>query len=60
MFIGTILLGIIIVFIGVVEWLGHVSVIHAVAILTVIVGLWVALSGYGTYYTRGPGPGPRA
>jgi hypothetical protein len=57
MYIGTILLGIVIVVIGVVEWLTKISVIHAVAILTIIVGLWVALSGYGTYYS---GRTPRA
>jgi hypothetical protein len=55
-YIGSIILGIVIVVIGVVEWLAKISVIHAVAILTVIVGLYVALSGYGTYGPRG---GPR-
>jgi hypothetical protein len=57
MFIGTILLGIVVVVIGVIEWLGKISVEHSIAILTVLVGLWIALSGYGTYYA---GRGPRA
>jgi hypothetical protein len=56
MYIGTILLGIVIVVIGVIEWLTKISVIHAVAILTVIVGLYVALSGYGTYHAGRSGP----
>jgi hypothetical protein len=58
MVIGTVLLGIVIVVIGVVEWLVKTfTVIHAVAILTIIVGLWVALSGYGSYYTGRGGRG---
>jgi hypothetical protein len=51
MIIGSVLLGIVIVVIGVIEWLTKISVIHAVAILTVIVGLWIALSGGQDYWT---------
>jgi hypothetical protein len=44
----SILVGIVIVIFGVIEYVGKISVIHAVAILTVIVGVSVALGGVGS------------
>ncbi|HET9971346.1 MAG TPA: hypothetical protein VFQ68_24135 [Streptosporangiaceae bacterium] len=46
--VWSVVLGIIIVIVAVVEWFGHITVIHALAILTGIVGLSVALGGLGT------------
>jgi hypothetical protein len=43
-----IIAGIIIVIIGVVEYVGKISAVHAIAILTVIVGVSVALGGIGS------------
>jgi uncharacterized membrane protein YhaH (DUF805 family) len=50
--VWSIVLGIIIVIVAVVEWFGHITLPHAVAILTGIVGLSVALGGLGS---RGSG-----
>ena len=51
--VWSIVLGIIIVIIAVVEWFGHITLPHAVAlILTGIVGFSVALGGVGS---RGSG-----
>lgn len=54
----SILVGIAIIIVAVVEWFAHISVIHAIAILTGIVGLIIALYGaVPVQYTRF---GPRA
>ena len=51
MIIGRVLLGIIVIIVGVVEWVAKVSVIHGVAILTGIVGLAIVFLGGEAYYT---------
>jgi uncharacterized membrane protein len=44
----SVLVGIIVIIVAVIEWFGKISVIHALAILTGIVGLSIALSGMGS------------
>ncbi len=41
----SILIGIALVIVAVVEWLGHVTDIHGIAILTGVVGIAIALYG---------------
>ncbi len=50
----AVLIGIVVVIIAVVEWLDKsFTVIHAVAILTLIVGISIVLGGLGDrYHTR--------
>jgi hypothetical protein len=51
----SVLIGIIVIIIAVVEWLGHITVIHALAILTGLVGIMILLGGIGERggkYTR--------
>jgi len=49
----SVLIGIIVVIIAVVEWFGHITLPHAVAILTLIVGVSIILGGLGDrYHTR--------
>jgi hypothetical protein len=43
----SVLIGVVIVIVAVVEWLAHVSVIHALAILTGLVGVSLILGGIG-------------
>lgn len=46
----SVLIGIIVVIIAVVEWFGHITLPHAVAILTLIVGVSIILGGLGDRY----------
>ena len=49
----SLIVGIIVVIIAVVEWFGHITLPHAVAILTLIVGISIVLGGLGDrYHTR--------
>jgi len=49
----SVLVGIVVVVIAVVEWFGHITLPHAVAILTLIVGVSIILGGLGDrYHTR--------
>ena len=51
----SLILGVIVIFIAAFEWVGHVSVIHALSILTVIAGVSIILGGIGERgyrYTR--------
>jgi hypothetical protein len=49
----SVLIGIIVVVIAVIEWFGHITLPHAVAILTFIVGVSIILGGLGDrYHTR--------
>jgi len=49
----SVLIGIVVVIIAVVEWLGHITLPHAVAILTLIAGVSIILGGLGDrYHTR--------
>ena len=51
----SVLIGVVVIVISVVEWLGHVTVIHALAILTGLVGIMILLGGIGERggkYTR--------
>jgi hypothetical protein len=51
----SVLIGIIVVIVAVVEWFGHITIIHALAILTLIVGISILLTGVGergARYTR--------
>jgi phage terminase large subunit-like protein len=51
----SVLIGIVVVIVAVVEWFGHITVIHALAILTGLVGLSIVLAGLGDRggrYTR--------
>lgn len=44
----SIIVGIVVVIIAVIEWFGHITLGHAVAILTGIVGVSIALGGIGS------------
>ena len=46
----SLIIGVIIVIIAVVEWFGHITLPHAVAILTLIAGVSVILGGLGDRY----------
>ena len=49
----SVLIGIVVIIIAVVEWFGHITLPHAVAILTLIVGISIVLGGLGDrYHTR--------
>lgn len=50
----SVLIGIIVVIIAVVEWFGHITLPHAVAILTLIVGVSIILGALqgDRYHTR--------
>jgi Flp pilus assembly protein TadB len=49
----AVLIGIVVVIIAVVEYLGHITEIHAIAILTLIVGISIILGALGDrYHTR--------
>ncbi len=49
----SVIVGIIVIIVAVFEWVGHVSIIHALAILTGIVGISILLGGLGDrYHTR--------
>lgn len=50
----SILIGIVVIIIAVVEWFGHITVIHALAILTLIVGISIVLGALegDRYHTR--------
>ena len=49
----SVLIGIVVIIIAVVEWFGHITLPHAVAILTLIVGVSIVLGGLGDrYHTR--------
>ena len=49
----SVLIGVIVIVISVIEWFGHITVIHALAILTGILGVFIILGGLGDrYYTR--------
>lgn len=49
----AVLIGIVVVVIAVVEWFGHITIIHSLAILTFIVGVSIILGGLGDrYHTR--------
>ena len=51
----SVLIGIVVIIAAVVEWLGHITVIHALAILTGLVGIMILLGGIGDRggrYTR--------
>ena len=49
----SLIIGVIVVIIAVVEWFGHITLPHAVAILTLIVGVSIILGGLGErYHTR--------
>jgi hypothetical protein len=50
----AVLIGIIVVIIAVVEWFGHITEIHAIAILTLIVGISIILGALqgDRYHTR--------
>jgi nitrogen fixation-related uncharacterized protein len=43
----AVLIGLALVIVAVVEWLGHVTVIHAVAILTLVIGVSLVLGAVG-------------
>jgi nitrogen fixation-related uncharacterized protein len=43
----TVLIGLAVVIVAVVEWFGHVTVIHALAILTLLAGVSIVLGGLG-------------
>lgn len=46
----SLIVGIIVIIIAVIEWFGHITVIHALAILTGLVGLSIILNGLGDRY----------
>lgn len=48
----ALVLGIIVIIIAVVEWFGHVTVDHALAILTFLVGLMILPGTLGTRWPR--------
>ncbi len=49
----SVFIGIVVIIIAVVEWFGHITLPHAVAILTLIVGVSIVLGGLGDrYHTR--------
>ncbi len=49
----AVLIGIVVVVVSVIEWFGHITLPHAVAILTLIVGVSIVLGGLGDrYHTR--------
>jgi hypothetical protein len=50
----AVLIGIVVVIIAVVEYLGHITEIHAIAILTLIVGISIILGALqgDRYHTR--------
>jgi hypothetical protein len=51
----AVILGIVVIIIAVVEWFGHITVPHALAILTGLVGIMILLGGFGERggrYTR--------
>lgn len=49
----SVLIGVAVVIVAVVTWLGHVTVIHALAILMLIAGVSIILGGLGDrYHTR--------
>lgn len=49
----AVLIGVVVVIIAVVEWFGHITITHALAILTLIVGVSIILGGLGDrYHTR--------
>ena len=49
----SVLVGIIVIVVAVIEWFGHVTVPHALAIIIGILGVFIILGGFGDrYYTR--------
>ena len=49
----SVLVGVAVIIVAVVEWFGHITIAHAVAILTGLVGLSILLNGLGDrYHTR--------
>jgi hypothetical protein len=51
----SVLIGIVVVIIATVEWTGHITVLHALAILTGLTGILILLGGIGDRggrYTR--------
>jgi hypothetical protein len=49
----SVLIGVVVVIIAVVEWFGHITLPHAVAILTLIAGVSIILGGLGDrFHTR--------
>jgi hypothetical protein len=50
----SVLIGIVVIIVACIEWFGHVTVIHAIAILTLIVGISIVLGALqgDRYHTR--------
>ena len=49
----SVLIGVIVVVVAVIEWFGHIPVNHALAIILGILGVMIILGGFGDrYHTR--------
>lgn len=49
----ALILGIVVIIIAVFEWVGHVSIDHALAILTGLIGIMILLGAVGDRWPRG-------
>jgi Flp pilus assembly protein protease CpaA len=56
----SVIIGVVLVIVAVVLWVGHLSVEHALAILIGALGVLVLLYGFGDRFRYGRLGGPRA